>query len=683
MSKRLRLGTSQRKGKASEKQSSRRRLSAGFEVLEKRELLAGFSIAASASATTVEVGDTVQFNVAVTGATGSSTYAWDFDDIESYKSPTATASPSHTFDAPGIHHVWVTVTDSDANQEKAYLQVHVRDTITELDAIDDLGLVDDNVTDNGPLLQNAINNDPDGCYRIIFRKANTGVYRITSTQINQTRAAAIWLDTDSKVEFIGEPGVEIVFDPGSTQVRGLFNLQNVAAAKYALFRDIKFTWAGSSSPYTEFFAQGPDSQETFGVPWKRYYFENCQFDSITGMGSSTVKVRKSNWTNWYLLAGSMGESLWKYSYVNYGYDGDGVTENAHQHAHYNREYHHVYYIGEYIDMRDSADARWAYHLKPGEATSDQQYQAVKGSLIIGSPNANGAIVVGRNEMVNVSNIDISDNRIQGFEDTSYSPICVRRADDNVRLENNHFSEVPNTSTITLGWPTSSQPLDGMILSHNTAGSNAGADAGEQFCDILRLGGAAISESGTVDDASKFVPDDPAGWYDAGGYVDPGQYEYVAPAVHSFQINNGASSTTSTAVTLSMNVTDSGSGMGSAARFPFHEGALMQFSSDGVTWSQVEAYSASYVWTLSGGEGTKTVYARFRDVDANWSDPVSTSIQYSPGEPENQAPDASDDSATTGQDTAVTSNVLANDSDADGTINPATVVVASSPSHGVA
>ena len=69
-------------------------------------------------------------------------------------------------------------------------------------------------------------------------------------------------------------------------------------------------------------------------------------------------------------------------------------------------------------------------------------------------------------------------------------------------------------------------------------------------------------------------------------------------------------------------------MGSSARFPYKEGGLMQFSDNDIAWSQVEPYSTTHNWTLSGRAGGKTVYARFRDRDGNWSDAVKGTIQLS-------------------------------------------------------
>jgi len=74
---------------------------------------------------------------------------------------------------------------------------------------------------------------------------------------------------------------------------------------------------------------------------------------------------------------------------------------------------------------------------------------------------------------------------------------------------------------------------------------------------------------------------------------------TAPA-GTFVVNNDAVYTTTVSVTLNNAVTDD-------------NGPLeMQFSNDGVTWSGWVTYAATYAWTLDPPDGTKTVYAQFKD-----------------------------------------------------------------------
>ena len=91
---------------------------------------------------------------------------------------------------------------------------------------------------------------------------------------------------------------------------------------------------------------------------------------------------------------------------------------------------------------------------------------------------------------------------------------------------------------------------------------------------------------------------------------------VAPS-GTISINNGASSTTSQTVTLTLSATDATSGANQ-----------MQFSNDNATWSTPQAYTTAKSWTLSSGYGTKTVYVKFSDKAGNWSTAKYDTIAYS-------------------------------------------------------
>ncbi|MDD5436059.1 MAG: immunoglobulin domain-containing protein, partial [Candidatus Omnitrophica bacterium] len=92
---------------------------------------------------------------------------------------------------------------------------------------------------------------------------------------------------------------------------------------------------------------------------------------------------------------------------------------------------------------------------------------------------------------------------------------------------------------------------------------------------------------------------------------------TTPPTGTISINGGATYATTPAVALTLSATDEGSGMGS--------GAQMQFSNDNITWSAAEAYAANKSWTLTSGDAPKNVYAKFKDVDGNWSSAVSAGI----------------------------------------------------------
>jgi len=89
---------------------------------------------------------------------------------------------------------------------------------------------------------------------------------------------------------------------------------------------------------------------------------------------------------------------------------------------------------------------------------------------------------------------------------------------------------------------------------------------------------------------------------------------TTPPAGTILINNGAEYTNSTSVTLTLSASDNGSGV-----------SKMQFSNDGVNWSVEEGSATSKSWTLTAGDGTKTVYVQYKDNAGNWSASISDTI----------------------------------------------------------
>ncbi len=83
---------------------------------------------------------------------------------------------------------------------------------------------------------------------------------------------------------------------------------------------------------------------------------------------------------------------------------------------------------------------------------------------------------------------------------------------------------------------------------------------------------------------------------------------------SININSGAVYATSSAVTLNLAAVDIGSGVG-----------MMSFSTDNATWTTAEAYAASKAFTLSAGDGSKTVFVKYFDKAGNASAIYSKAI----------------------------------------------------------
>ena len=84
---------------------------------------------------------------------------------------------------------------------------------------------------------------------------------------------------------------------------------------------------------------------------------------------------------------------------------------------------------------------------------------------------------------------------------------------------------------------------------------------------------------------------------------------TTPPTGTVIINNGLSVTNSQNVILTLYANDGGTELTKAG--------LMTFSNDNQEWSDPEPYTAEKFWTLSAGEGSKTVYVKFRDAAGNW------------------------------------------------------------------
>ncbi|WP_431026888.1 S-layer homology domain-containing protein [Lysinibacillus sp. LZ02] len=118
-----------------------------------------------------------------------------------------------------------------------------------------------------------------------------------------------------------------------------------------------------------------------------------------------------------------------------------------------------------------------------------------------------------------------------------------------------------------------------------------------------LNGTAFTSGATVSSDGDYtlVVTDPAGNTTTVSFkIDK------TPPAGTLAINNGATGTNTENVTLSLTGTD--------ANGPIE----MRFSNDDVTWSGWEAFSSSKSWTLSAGEGAKTVYVQLRDAASNTS-----------------------------------------------------------------
>ena len=105
--------------------------------------------------------------------------------------------------------------------------------------------------------------------------------------------------------------------------------------------------------------------------------------------------------------------------------------------------------------------------------------------------------------------------------------------------------------------------------------------------------------------------DMLGWSLDIDYNDP-----TAPS-GSVVIDGGAAITDASVVTLGLAASDPAA---------FTTGLThMRFSNDGTTWSALQPYATTAAWTLSAGNGTKTVWVQYADGIGNLSAPASDTI----------------------------------------------------------
>ena len=137
-----------------------------------------------------------------------------------------------------------------------------------------------------------------------------------------------------------------------------------------------------------------------------------------------------------------------------------------------------------------------------------------------------------------------------------------------------------------------------------------------------------------------------------------------PPTGSVAINGGAGSARSAAVTLNLAAGDPGA--------PTSGVTDVRLSNDGVTYSAFQPFTAVAPWTLTKGDGTKTVYVQFRDGSGNVSAAVSDTVVLDTAGPKAKRVKPKDGS----KDAKVTAKVkvVASEALAPGSVTKRTVVL---------
>jgi hypothetical protein len=90
---------------------------------------------------------------------------------------------------------------------------------------------------------------------------------------------------------------------------------------------------------------------------------------------------------------------------------------------------------------------------------------------------------------------------------------------------------------------------------------------------------------------------------------------------SVLINSGGLATNNRTVVLTLSASDAQSAV-----------TQMRFSNTGSSYSTAEAFTISKTWSLTTGQGTKTVYVQFKDELGNWSPAFTDTISYDTTQP---------------------------------------------------
>jgi hypothetical protein len=92
---------------------------------------------------------------------------------------------------------------------------------------------------------------------------------------------------------------------------------------------------------------------------------------------------------------------------------------------------------------------------------------------------------------------------------------------------------------------------------------------------------------------------------------------------SVTINDGASRTRSRSVTLALSATDPSAGGSGVSQMRISN------TQSGLSSAPWESCSTTKAWSLSSGQGTKTVYVQYRDGAGNRSGVVTDTIRFAP------------------------------------------------------
>jgi hypothetical protein len=152
--------------------------------------------------------------------------------------------------------------------------------------------------------------------------------------------------------------------------------------------------------------------------------------------------------------------------------------------------------------------------------------------------------------------------------------------------------VLSDTEINVYWTLNSTDETGVVLQIDTASDFSTATEEE-----LAAGSTSFSATGLTAGTTYFFRVKAVNDVGSSAWTEALELMTGAPPSGSFAIDNGASYTRDTSVTLNSNITGA---------------EEMRFRDGGGVWSSWIDYASSVNWTLPSGDGTKTVDAQYRD-----------------------------------------------------------------------
>lgn len=171
------------------------------------------------------------------------------------------------------------------------------------------------------------------------------------------------------------------------------------------------------------------------------------------------------------------------------------------------------------------------------------------------------------------------------------------------------------ATATVSWIDRTPPTATVAYS-TTAPTNGDVVATLNPSETVTVtnNGGALTRTFSANGSFTFEFSDPAG-NTGTATATVTNIDQLAPSVVP-SISSGATYTTTPAVLVLLAAADTG---GSGV-------ADMRLSNDGTTWSPWEAWASAKAWTLTAGDGVKTVYAQVRDAVGNVSAVATDAIR---------------------------------------------------------